>query len=72
MYDFIPFKMDMPAKTSGIYAQIIFLNDKMEILEVFDKRVYKGRFIYVASAMEPAESKSIINIRRVKPKNSKK
>jgi len=62
LYDFLYFRITLPAKSTGILSQTIFINEKMEVIETINKRLAGGRYVYVANSKEPAGSGSVVKI----------
>lgn len=61
-YDFLSYRVSLPPKKSGIVSQTIFLNDDMEIVDVINKRVVNGRYVYVANSKEASTNKADVRI----------
>ncbi len=62
MYDFLYYRLSLPPANSGIITQSIFLNEKMEVIEVMNKRLVNGRYSYRQNSKEPENQKATVRI----------
>lgn len=62
LYDFANFKISMPPKNSGIISQTIYLNDRMEVIETFNKRIVNGHAVYTPNSKEKGAKKAEVKI----------
>jgi outer membrane protein OmpA-like peptidoglycan-associated protein len=57
LFDFLSFKMTLPDSGKHIVSQTVFLNERMELVEVVNKRIINGLYAYVLNSKEALENR---------------
>lgn len=62
LFDFLSYHVTVPDSSSGIVSQVVFLNDRMEVIEVVNKRVKDGRYVFVSNTREPSATRARVQV----------